>query len=125
MHLAAGAGVDFLVVHHGLFWSGLQPVTGPAYRKLAAAAPGGPGDLQRPPALWMCILSWAITRCWPARLNLENTEPFFFEKGRFLGLKARVEMDLPELVERLETAVGGPVKALPGRPAKRCARRAS
>lgn len=26
--LAAAAGVDFLIVHHGMFWDGAQPVTG-------------------------------------------------------------------------------------------------
>jgi dinuclear metal center YbgI/SA1388 family protein len=33
---AAERGADVLVVHHGLFWSGLQPVTGRLYRRLAA-----------------------------------------------------------------------------------------
>jgi dinuclear metal center YbgI/SA1388 family protein len=32
---AAAAGVDFLIVHHGLFWTPPRPITGPAYRKLA------------------------------------------------------------------------------------------
>jgi len=32
---AAAAGVDFLIVHHGLFWEPPRPVTGPTYRKLA------------------------------------------------------------------------------------------
>ncbi len=31
--LAAERGVTLLLVHHGLFWSGLQPVEGPVYRK--------------------------------------------------------------------------------------------
>ena len=29
--------IDLLVVHHGLFWPGLQPVTGPHYRALKLA----------------------------------------------------------------------------------------
>ena len=33
---AAAAGVDFLIVHHGLFWEAPRPLTGPAYRKVAA-----------------------------------------------------------------------------------------
>lgn len=32
---AAGQGADLLLVHHGLFWSGVQPLTGPAYRRVA------------------------------------------------------------------------------------------
>ncbi len=32
--LAAKAGVDFLIVHHGMFWDGAQPATGANYRRL-------------------------------------------------------------------------------------------
>ncbi|HVU37654.1 MAG TPA: Nif3-like dinuclear metal center hexameric protein [Opitutales bacterium] len=32
--LAAKAGVDFLIVHHGLFWDGAQPVTGAHHARL-------------------------------------------------------------------------------------------
>ena len=35
IRLAADADVDFLLVHHGLFWGGLRPLTGPAYRRIA------------------------------------------------------------------------------------------
>jgi dinuclear metal center YbgI/SA1388 family protein len=38
---AVAAGVDFLIVHHGLFWEPPRPVTGPAYRKLATLIGGG------------------------------------------------------------------------------------
>lgn len=31
---AAKAGIDFLIVHHGLFWSPLQPIAGRNYTKL-------------------------------------------------------------------------------------------
>src|SRR5262245_52531717 len=31
---------DLLIVHHGLFWNGLQPVTGRVYRKLKACLSG-------------------------------------------------------------------------------------
>ena len=29
-------GADLLIVHHGLFWSGLQPLTGRHYRRIAS-----------------------------------------------------------------------------------------
>ena len=35
--LAAERGVTLLLVHHGLFWNGLQRVEGPFYRKLKLA----------------------------------------------------------------------------------------
>jgi dinuclear metal center YbgI/SA1388 family protein len=31
---AVRAGADCLVVHHGMFWSGLEPVRGPAYERM-------------------------------------------------------------------------------------------
>ena len=37
---AARAGADLLLVHHGLFWGGGVPVTGRAYRRLAALVRG-------------------------------------------------------------------------------------
>ncbi len=37
---AAERGVDFLIVHHGLFWGGVQPLTGPAYSRFAALVRG-------------------------------------------------------------------------------------
>ncbi len=30
---AVAAGVDLLVVHHGMFWKGARPVTGATYEK--------------------------------------------------------------------------------------------
>lgn len=37
---AVECGVDFLIVHHGLFWGGAQPLTGPAYARYAALIRG-------------------------------------------------------------------------------------
>jgi dinuclear metal center YbgI/SA1388 family protein len=49
-------------------------------------------------------------------LGLAPTEPFFFEKGRFIGLKASLSMPLGDLVLLLEKAVAGPVKVFPAGP---------
>ena len=35
VHMAAEQGADLLLVHHGLFWGGLQPLTGRAHRRVA------------------------------------------------------------------------------------------
>src|SRR5256885_7858449 len=35
VRLAAEQHADFLLVHHGMFWGGLRPFTGPAYRRIA------------------------------------------------------------------------------------------
>src|SRR3954469_1521351 len=37
---AAERGVDFLIVHHGLYWGGVQPLVGPAYGRFAALVRG-------------------------------------------------------------------------------------
>lgn len=112
---AAAAGVDLLLVHHGLFWAGLQPVTGPLFRKLSAAIRGDmavysahlPLDVH--PALGNnALLAHA--------LSLPAPQPFFMEKGRPIGLKAAVALPLEELVARLENAVRGTVKVIPGGP---------
>ncbi|MGH7529874.1 MAG: Nif3-like dinuclear metal center hexameric protein [Gemmatimonadales bacterium] len=35
IRMAAAAGAHCLLVHHGLFWGGLRPLVGPAYRRVA------------------------------------------------------------------------------------------
>jgi len=37
---AVECGVDFLLVHHGLFWGGAQPLTGPVYERYASLVRG-------------------------------------------------------------------------------------
>lgn len=37
---AVERGVDFLIVHHGLFWGGAQPLTGPVYERYSALIRG-------------------------------------------------------------------------------------
>ena len=50
LRAAAEMGVDLLLVHHGLFWAGLQPLTGAVFPENIARDPGEHGGLQRPPA---------------------------------------------------------------------------
>lgn len=38
---AAAGGAGLLIVHHGMFWQGAQPLTGPFYRKIKAAMEAG------------------------------------------------------------------------------------
>jgi dinuclear metal center YbgI/SA1388 family protein len=118
---AAAAGVDLLLVHHGLFWAGLQPLTGAAFRKISLALRADmavysahlPLDLH--PTLGNnALLAQALGFC--------AVEPFFFEKGRFIGVRtsmsAPLAMPLRDLVSLVEKAVAGPVKVFPGSPEK-------
>ena len=40
---AVGEGAQLLLVHHGMFWNGTKPVTGPLYEKLKLAMDAGMG----------------------------------------------------------------------------------
>lgn len=115
--LAAYRGCDALLVHHGLFWSGAQPITGGRFRLLRRALEAGVAiysahlPLDAHPTVGnnagLCVA-----------LGLgEELTPFFPYKGTPIGLRGRAEIDRDELVRRLERAVGGPVKVCPGGPA--------
>ena len=41
VQLALAQRADLLLVHHGLFWSGLRPLVGPAYKRVAALVTQG------------------------------------------------------------------------------------
>ena len=109
--------LDFLVVHHGLFWGGLQPVTGALHRKLRLAIEGNlaiysahlPLDLHP-------VFGNNPLLC--KALGFKKTAPFFFEKGQFIGLQSSVAIARDDLQARLEKVLGGPVKLAPGGPQK-------
>src|SRR5205823_12349451 len=78
--------VDLLVVHHGLFWPGLQPVTGALYRQLKLA-------LKNDIAIYSAHLPLDVHSVvgnnaqLAAGLGLRLTTPFLEEKGQHIGLK--------------------------------------
>ncbi len=109
LRAAVEQGADLLIVHHGLFWSGLQPVTGAVYRKLRIAIDAGLAiysahlPLDAHPTLGNNALL-----CDALGLPAER-EPFLD-----LGWKAPLEISREELAGRLEKAVGGRVHVAPG-----------
>lgn len=112
---AVAAGADLLVVHHGMFWQGAQPLTGAIYRKIKAAMDGGlaiysahlPLDVH--PELGNNVL---LLRA----LGFDACGSFFDWKGTRLGLTAEVEISRDDLCEQVAAAVGGPVHLCPGGP---------
>jgi dinuclear metal center YbgI/SA1388 family protein len=112
---AIAEGVDLLLVHNGLISQGLQPLTGAHFRKVSLAIGADlaiysahlPLDVH--PALGNNALLCQA-------LGLAPTEPFFFDKGRRLGLRAATSMPLDDLVSLVEKAVAGPVKVVRGGP---------
>jgi dinuclear metal center YbgI/SA1388 family protein len=107
---AAGEDVDLLIVHHGLFWSGLRPVRGIWRRQLQIA-------FENDIALYSAHLPLDLhpqvgNNAQLARsLGIKSTAPFFEEKGQLIGIKSRARISRGQLVRRLEKALGGRVKA--------------
>ncbi len=114
---AAGERVDLLIVHHGLFWPGLQPVAGALYRGLKVA-------FENNIAVYSAHLPLDVhpkignNALLAKALGLRSTKPFFEEKGMLIGLKAQVSIGRDDLSRRLEKSLGAKVKAFQFGPKK-------
>ncbi len=106
-------GGTLLLVHHGLFWQGLQAHTGAAYEKLRLAHEA---DL----AIYSSHIpldvhpSHGNNACLARAIGLENPAPFFAWKGIDLGLAGAFSGGVKDLRERLARAVNGDVHLCPG-----------
>lgn len=115
---AVELGADLLLVHHGLFWDGLRPVTGRRYRRLRALIEADLGlfsvhlPLDGHAEVGNCAL---LARA----LGLELAGTFAPFKGTEIGWWGTfpTPVDPVELRSRLSGAVGGgPVHHVPGGP---------
>lgn len=112
---AAGEGPGLLIVHHGMFWQGAQPVTGPFYRKLKCAMDAGlavysshlPLDVHP---------EWGNNILLARAVGLQDPEPFFEQNGLLLGIRGSWSGSRGELEETLRNALGGGVHVCPGGP---------
>src|SRR5262245_19848988 len=106
LEAAAKQNVDLLIVHHGLFWPGLQPVTGVLRRQLEFT-------FENNIALYSAHLPLDLhpevgnNAQLAAALGLRSNQPFFEEKGQLIGLKARVSFARDELHRKLQKALTG------------------
>ena len=112
---AIAEGVNFLLVHHGLFWPGLQPIAGGRRRMLDLV-------LRHDLALYSAHLPLDIHSLLgnnsqlAAALGLDETQPFFEAKGQRIGLKIDKTMSRDGLVQKLEQSLGGPVRVFANGP---------
>lgn len=112
---ALEAGADALLVHHGLFWGGLRPLTGPLYRKVAALVRARAGlysvhlPLDAHPEVGNCAV---LAR----ELKLEPDGRFGSYEGVEIGVQAPVAVERETLRTRLEDVLGGSVQLLAGGP---------
>jgi dinuclear metal center YbgI/SA1388 family protein len=109
---AIAAGVDLLVVHHGMFWQGVQPLRGAFYEKIKLAIDG---DL----AIYSSHLPLDIHSQWgnnillANKIGLKETRPFLKHKNLFVGLCGEMEISRDELADRVAQAVNGKVHVCP------------
>lgn len=113
---AVDAEVDLLVVHHGLFWSGVQMIEGAYYEKLKLA-------MEHNLAIYSAHIPLDVHEIYgnnvllAKALGLEETTPFFPWKGILLGRRASVDGWTRESLKGvLEDVLGSHVHCAPGGP---------
>lgn len=112
---AIGAGAQVLLVHHGLFWDGNQPLTGRRYRRVKRAMEAGlavysahlPLDVH-PEVGNNAVLARA--------LGLAPLGRFGDYKGLPLGVWGELDLSRETLKTRLERALGSAVTLVGGGP---------
>jgi dinuclear metal center YbgI/SA1388 family protein len=109
---AAHHGADLLIVHHGLFWSGVQPITGVAYDRLRLlfdhdiALYSSHLPLDAHPTLGN---NAQLARA----LGLTTSGEFAQHKGVAIGVRGHDALDTEDLVHRTQRYVatyGGSVR---------------
>lgn len=114
---AAASGADLLVVHHGLFWGGLQPLTGRLFEKIRIL-------LEADLALYSVHLpldshpgvghAAALAR----PLEMQIAGPFGDYKGSPVGWHGFLRGPRQTLQNHLIKIVDGPVTCIPGGPSE-------
>lgn len=113
---AVQAGVDLLLVHHGLFWDGLRPLTGRHFRRVEALVRGGVAlySAHLPLDAHPEVGNGALLS---KRLGVDALEPFGRARGIDTGWIGRVPPeDRRGFQARIASAVDGPVRMIPGGP---------
>ena len=113
--LAAKAGAELLIVHHGLFWSPTHPWTGKKYELLRAL-------LDNDIAIYSSHLPLDLhpklgnnaRLC--AALGLKNLRPFFESHGQTIGFQSAMRISRNELTKRLERATDARPRVIPAGP---------
>ncbi|MEX2044878.1 MAG: Nif3-like dinuclear metal center hexameric protein [Opitutus sp.] len=98
---AVNAGVDFLIVHHGMYWDMPRPLTGPAYGRVATLVRGNC-------ALYSSHLPldanpWIGNNALLAKqLGLRRSRPFLIRDNEAVGCIAKATLTRAALRARLE-----------------------
>jgi dinuclear metal center YbgI/SA1388 family protein len=115
LEAAAQIGANLLIVHHGMFWPGLRPLTKALHRQIKIAFDHDiavysahlPLDLHDEIGNNVLLMR---------ALGIQEFESFFEEKGSLLGRAASVNTPFINITNQLETALAGPVKRIAAGP---------
>lgn len=113
--LAARQKVDFLLVHHGLFWTPMHPWTARRYELLRVL-------LDNDVAIYSSHLPLDAHKTLgnnaelARALGLQKLKPFFKSHGDEIGCQAVAHLERDELSRRLKKATGSEPRLLPGGP---------
>jgi dinuclear metal center YbgI/SA1388 family protein len=111
LQAAAERQINFLIVHHGLFWPGLQPVSGHLHRLLRFA-------IEKDIALYSAHLPLDLHPEVGNNIQLvhalgfETSEAFLETKGQLIGRKVQAVLRREELIAKLEQAAGSTVRCI-------------
>ena len=112
---AAERGADLLVVHHGLFWSPLEPLTGRSYRRVASLVRHGIAvysahlPLDRHPTVGN---NPVLARL----LGIEHRGWWGESRGAPIGVWGELDIDRAALGSRIAEVLGAAPLLLPGGP---------
>jgi dinuclear metal center YbgI/SA1388 family protein len=99
---ATAAGVDFLIVHHGMYWDMPRPLTGPVYERVATLVRGNCAlysnhlPLDGHPQIGNNALL-------AKQLGLKPTRPFLVRDGESIGCVAASKLKRSALRTKLES----------------------
>jgi dinuclear metal center YbgI/SA1388 family protein len=106
---------DLLLVHHGLFWTGQQSITGSVFQKMRTCIDGNlavysahlPLDVHP---------QWGNNALLARELGLETHGTWMPSKGQDIGLYSDTRIATDVLLAKLQKVLGGPVHVCAGGP---------
>ncbi len=117
---AIAAGADLLIVHHGMFWSGLQPWTGATFERMSLA-------LENNLAIYSAHLPLDVhpilgnNACIVRAMQLTPSGGFLEYKGLSVGVTCDAALSLDDVLARFSSALdGGRVHVCAGGPKITC-----
>jgi len=101
---AIEAGIDLLIVHHGMFWHGAQKLVGAQYEKIKLAMDANlaiysahiPLDVHP---------QYGNNAILAEEIGMDSPQSFHIWKGIQLGLKQRLDTTFESLVDKVKAAV--------------------